>query len=421
MKRILSMVLTIAMVMGMTTPFGVVYGASLTPVEEKLAGAIRAAYEKAAPGLYVEIEALAKPRVEQIGIRAIGVIEGYKGEFDAITFQQVSMDSILAQIPPESSFSMIPEAYRSQALESSKPNIEASIHETFMKTEAEIDVLIDGLLRKINPVVVEALKPEIKTLIYDVGDLIDARLNATIEQEIMAVVPSLMDQLPPEIAKLEPKEIAAHYAEKMIPIAEEALSTQMAPKVKEIIMQQVEVLVEDKINTYMLPKLDVINEEVYKKVLAALPQYVVNFIGADYIKGLVNKEMEGLKARMPEKMEKNETMMKAAIKTEIDKFVADTTKIYVDGKLSVVKSRILNGKTFADVNQLTKALGGAVKVDAKTKVIKVTKGKSVVTFKVGSKDVVAVGKTSYVPVETVTKALGYEFNQNTTFGMTTIE
>lgn len=414
------------------------YTEGMDQAEKILAQAIYTGYKNVAPSMKEKVAASVRPKLEAIGKKVYAMMEQNKASFDQITYRKNDLSSILSQIPPEQAVNSIPAEMLGQIKAQVRQEVLAGIQSNFERIPGEVDTAVRSSLSNISPSILAEIKPMIKAIIFETGDLIDESINDSIDAEITKVLPQVIELLPDEMDGLEPAEIAEKYRVKMEPAAQAALRPEMEKEVKAVIDAQVEELIEKPITALMDPKIDQIDDAAVYNILEQIPSYVNRIISNDEIRALVTEEIAKLKAKLPAMIAAEQADMKTAIREEIEKFIDDNTKLYIDGKLANIKVKIMNNKAFISYTDIKKAIGGKVVYSTKKKSITITNGKKTLEFTLGSIDIKVNGKVvknalkgdevpvmsgsiPSLPMKFIAEQFGYTYDYNSDWGMTKIE
>lgn len=448
MRKIVSGILTITMIASLLVlPLPIMsakasaaessFLTGLNEGEKLIAEAVYTGYSNKASTLKEEVAAFARPRIEEIGSVVQEKMLANKAIFENVTYQQPDLSTIVASIPPAAMLAMIPEETKAQAMAQAQEQVTKQIQQNFVELPSKIETDIGSSIDLVSSSINEEIKELIKSLIFDVGDLIDTTISTSIEAEVEKVIPTIMEDLPDDMQDMSPEEIAAKYQEKIQPAAEAALRPAMEAEIKAVISQMVKEIIEDPLSEMMNPQLTQIGTDACDGIIAQIPSYATAFVPESFIKATVATEIANLNTALPAMIDNQQKTMQASITKTINDFIDSQTKLYINGKMSNIKIRVLNSNAFLEWNNTLKAIGAKSKYNSKTKTITVTKGDTKVVFTLGSRDIKVNGETikkalnkgeqpqlvkkaPVLPAEEVAELFGYDCDYNQEWGMTTI-
>ncbi len=405
--------------------------------EKIIAEAVYAGYLKKVPTLSEEVATFTRPKMEAISKVIQANLLANKAAFENVVYQQPDLSGMLTGLPPESVLSMIPAETKQLAIEKAQKEAAAQIKQTFAELPKKINADIAQSVDLVSTTMNDEVKEMIKTLIYEIGDVIDAAISESIESEVEGVVPAVLEQLPEDMQDLSPEEIAIKYQERIRPAAEAALRPALEAEMKAEISQLAKEIIEDPINALVNSQMATVDTDACDSLIKQIPAYLKEFVPEAFIKATVDTEIKALNAALPQMVEEAQKPMQAKIKKTIDDFIDAQTKLYINGKMSTIKTRILNNQSFLAWDNTLKAIGAKSTFNSKTKTITVIKGKTKVEFILGSRTIKVNGKTvknaldngeqpqlagklPVLPAEELAELFGYECSYNQEWGMTTI-
>lgn len=405
------------------------YENTLDPTGKILAKALEKVYGNVSPQVNGKVANLTKPRIEIMSKILTETVNGNESFWSGIMLQVPTLETILAQIPPAPVLSMIPAEMLGQIKSQVQMEVEASIRGQFASTSLLVQESVKAEMDRLVPIVLEQVKPQIKLMVNDLGDMIDQEISANMEIELEQEIGNLMSSLPEGTRKMGPEAIAELYAKKMMPVGEAVMRPQMEAEMKTIITNQVYEIIEVPMTQMVEERLAKVDIDSYKGIVDQIPEGAFVLIPREFVKGVVDSEIDKLKAELPGIMLEQKTTMKASISKEIDSFIDQNTKVYVNNVLTNMPFKIKNSKLFVKSSDLLKSLQIAMKYDSTQKTITLTKGKTVLVMTLGSdkvyvngklstqklpKDLIPYldGKTPMVPVEKIAPIFGLTADYN---------
>ncbi len=370
------------------------YENSLDPVGKILAEALEKAYGNVTPQVKAKVADLTKPRIETMSKTLTETVNGNESFWEGIMLQVPTLETILTQIPPAPVLSMIPPEALGQIKAEAQKEVESSIRGQFASTSVTVQESVKAEMDRLVPIVLEQVKPQIKLMINDLGDMIDQEISANMETQLESEIGNLITNLPEETRKLGPEAIAELYAKKMMPVGESIMRPQMEAEMKVIITDQIYEMIEVPMTQMVEERLAKVDIDSYKGIVDQIPESAFVLVPRDFVKSVVDSEIDKLKAELPGIMLDQKTTMKASITKEIDSFIDHNTKAYIDNVLTNLPFKIKNSKLFVKSSDLLKPLKIAMKYDAAKKTVTLTKGKTIVVMTVGSDKVYVNGKLS---------------------------
>lgn len=370
------------------------YENSLDPTGKILAKALKKVYGNVSPQITGKVANLTKPRIETMSKSFTETINSNESFWSGIMLQVPTLGTILAQIPPAPVLSMIPADVLSQIKSKVQGEVEASIRDQFALTSLTVQESVKTEMDRLMPIVLEQVKPQIKLMVNDLGDMIDQEISANMEIELEQEIGNLMSSLPEETRKMGPEAIAELYAKKMMPVGEAVMRPQMEVEMKAIITDQVYEIIEAPMTQLVEERLAKVDLDSYKGIVDQIPESAFVLIPREFVKGVVDSEIDKLKAELPGIMLEQKTTMKASISKEIDSFIDQNTKVYINNVLTNLPFKIKNSKIFVKSSDLLKSLQITMKYDSAKKTITLTKGKTLLVMTVGSDKVYVNGKLS---------------------------
>lgn len=370
------------------------YESTLDPVGKILAKAMEQAYSEASPQINNKVAALTKPRIETMHKALADTVNGNEGFWQGITYQAPTLEKIVAQIPPSPVLSMIPAAQLGLVKAQAQKEVETSIRSQFAATSSSVQESIQVEMDRLTPIVLAQVKPQIKLMINDLGDMIDQEISVGMENALELEIGNLINSLPEDKRKLGPEALAEMYAKKMMPVGEAMMRPQMEAEMKAIIANQVYEIIEAPMAQMIEERLSKVDVDGYKAIVDQIPESAFVLIPREFVRGIVDSELDMIKANIPNWMSAQKSTMKDAISKEIDAFIDHNTKVYVNNVMTNLPFKIKNSKLFIKSSDMFKTLQISMKYDNTKKTITLVKGKTIVVMTVGSDKIYVNGKLS---------------------------
>lgn len=370
------------------------YEETLDPTGKILAKALELTYAEVTPQVTLKVAAITKPKVEVMSQTLVKTIKDNEAFWESIMCLVPTLDALLAQIPPAPVLSMIPAAQLGAIKAQVQAQVATSIQQQFSSTSILVQDNVKIEMARLIPIMMEQIKPQIKLMVNDLGDMIDQEISTSIEKQIEAELGNLMASLPESTRKLGPVAIADMYAKKMMPIGESVMRDKMEAEMKAVITEQVYELIEVPMNQVVEARLATVNIETYTGIVDQIPESAFLLIPREFVKGIVDAEIQKLTSELPIIIQNHKTVMKNSITKEVDAFIDSSTKVYVNNVMTQLPFKIQKSKIFVKSFDLTKSLQIAVKYNEAKKTITMTQGKTTLILTIGSDKVFVNGKLS---------------------------
>ena len=357
-----------------------------------------------------------------------------KQEINIDGFLSSASETAMSNLPSEEVIASIPDENIEMARATSYASIDQSIEQGFASSINTANQEVSRIVETVIPKVKGEVKTAIERILPKINELIESNIQQEIDGELTDVVSEITDILPSDMEELSPDELVDHLVEILQPKIEGTMRPAMETKIRDAINEVVNDKIEKPMNDKLKPVLDNLNSEAYNQVIDQMPSYIERVISKEYIRQSVKKQMESLKASVPEMISSTRTSIRSDIDKFIDNEIKQKDKVYINNTKisSAIKTKIQKNTLMGSLNETAKQLGAKTKWNLKKKTCAVTKGDKTITIDFKAGTATADGKTvkipatfnknnGMVPLELLATSLGFEVEKQADWNMTTIK